>query len=146
MNYALGHAANSNDLFMHFPSRKMKVDKDVCIKYMKNRHKERLAAKIWKECVNLVLDDIIENRAIFKLPTLGKNAEIFVKGTEGEDFTKARQNGKWEDTDYLMSNFTGYQPVFRFQRAGYNICKPIYTDKAHKDKLTEKVNQGFGYY
>lgn len=146
MNYALGHAVKGADLFMNFPTKKSKISKEACERLVGNRHKELAAYKIWRACLNMVLDDIIDNRVIFKLPTQGKESEMYVKGISDQEFVEARQNGKWQDVDYLMSNFTGYQPILTFQRAGYIVKKPLFVDKRHRDRLTENVNQGKGYY
>jgi hypothetical protein len=31
-----------------------------------------------------------------------------MKRTEGKKFKKAFKNGKWNDVDFVMSNFSGY--------------------------------------
>jgi len=56
--------------------------------------------------MSIVIKDIIENRTTFKLPY--KGAWIEMVPIKGDDFVRARQNGAFEDVDFLTSNFTGY--------------------------------------
>lgn len=137
MNYALGYALNTEDLMCNLPIDKLKV---------KERYKKDLASKIWLSCVKMVLDDIIDNSDTFELPTVNRNAEIYIKGYFDSDFIKGRQNGKWQDVDYLNTNFTGYQMMLKFQRAGYMVEKPIYLDPKNKDRITQRANSGKTYY
>lgn len=145
-NFATGHATNTEELFVGFNTKKLKVSSKDCDKIIGDKHKSKLAQKIWKASIDLIFQDIINNSDTFRLPTTSKEAEIFIKGYNGDKFVEARQNGKWQDIDYLASNFTGYQPVFRFQRAGYIIEKPIYLDKNRNKQITTRVNSGKTYY
>jgi len=67
-----------------------------------------------KSCIKLVIEDVIENNATFHLPTRKRSAEIKMKSTSDEKFAFARRKGKWADVDFLTSNFTGYQMIFKF--------------------------------
>ena len=93
-----------------------------------------------------MLDDVINNSDTFVLPTKSRKAEIYMKSYEDEDFKKGRRNGKWEDVDFLESNFTGAQMMLKLQRGGYLFEKPIYVDNVHKNKITERLNSGKSYY
>ena len=95
MNYATGYALNTNELFLNFPNKKLKMTAKECEEMIGNRHKEFIAKQVFRACVAMVLDDIIENNATFKLPTRVKKAEIGMKRFERDEFTKCRQNGRW---------------------------------------------------
>lgn len=142
MNYAIGYALNGNDLMTNFPLKKFKTKRDEC----KVNKRRRLAAQIWRSCLDLVIQDIIDNSDTFELPTVNRDAEIYIKGVSGDQFMYGRQNGKWQDVDYLNTNFTGYQMMFKFQRAGYKIEKPIYLDPRRKQQITNRANSGKSYY
>ncbi len=146
MNYATGYALNTNELFLNFPNKKLKMTAKECEEMIGNRHKEFIAKQVFKACVAMVLDDIIENNATFKLPTRVKRAEIGMKRFEREEFTKCRQNGKFSNVNFLNSNFSGYQMAFNFQSAGVMREKLIYLDPVHKDKITKYTNEGKSYY
>lgn len=146
MNYATGYAINTNELFMSFPTKKMLMTAKACEELIGNRHKETIAKQIFKSAVNMVLDDIIENNATFILPTKSKRAELGIKRFNKEQFSQARRNGKWMDVDFLSSNFSAYQMVFKFQSQGVMREKLIYLDPKHRDKITEYTNKGKQYY
>ncbi len=146
MNYATGYALNTNELFLNFPVKKLKLTAKECEELIGNRHKEYIAKKVFKACVGLVLNDIIENNATFELPTSSKKAQLGMKRFEREEFTKCRQNGKFQDVDFLESNFSGYQIAFKFQSRGVQREKLIYLDSTNKNKITKNTNNGKSYY
>lgn len=146
MNYAIGYALNVDDLMCNFPIQKIKTNYRKFQQTQKITSKKELASRIWISCVKMVLDDIIENSDTFELPTINKDAEIYIKGYSGEKFKQGRQNGKWTDIDFLNSNFTGYQLTFKYQKAGFMVEKPIYLDSNNKKRITDRVNSGKSYY
>lgn len=146
MNYATGYAINIDELFLSFPTQKMKLTAKACEELIGNRHKEVIAKKIFKSAISLVLEDIIENNATFILPTRVKKADLHMKRFDRNKFSKARRNGKWNKVDFLASNFCAYQIVFNFQSQGVMREKLIYLDPEHRDKITDYTNQGRQYY
>lgn len=146
MNYATGYALNTNELFTNFPTEKLKMTTKECEKLIGNRHKEYLAKQVFKACVGLVLDDIIENSVTFQLPTRSKKAEMYMKRYSDDQFIECRQNGKFNDVQFLNSDFSGHQIEYKYQIAGVMKNKPIYLDSKHKNKITEYTNQGKSYY
>lgn len=146
MNYATGHALNTNELFLNFPTKKLKMTGKECTELIGNRHKEEVAKQVFKACIGLVLDDIIENSVTFKLPTKSRHAELSMRRYERDEFIKCRQNGKFQDVDFFKSDFSGYQMTYKYQSAGILREKPIYLDPKHRDKITEHTNNGKSYY
>lgn len=146
MNYATGYAMNIDELFISFPTKKMKMTAKACEELIGNRHKEIIAKKIFKSALNMVLEDIIENNVTFILPTRSRQAELRMKRFERDEFSKARRNGKWAKVDFLTSNFCAYQMVFRFQSEGVMREKLIYLGPEHRDRILEYTNQGKQYY
>lgn len=146
MNYATGYAMNTEDLFLSFPTKKMEMTAKACEELIGNRHKEVIAKKIFKSAVGMVLNDIIENNVTFNLPTHSKKAELFMKRFEKDKFAEARKNGKWQDVDFLLSDFCAYQIVFHFQSKGIMRNKLVYLDSTNRDKITDYTNQGKQYY
>ena len=146
MRYATGYALNVNELMEDFPAKKAKMTAKECEAMIGSRNKDRVASKVFRACIALVLDDIIENSDTFQLPTSSKKCEIYMKRIEDEDFVKARQNRKFQDINFLNSMFSGYQMTFRYQNAGVIREKPIYLNRRLKDRITELVNQGKSYY
>ena len=142
----MGHALNAEELLFNFPTKKLKMTAKECEELIGNRHKEKIAEQVFKACVSMVLEDIIENNETFELPTSSKKAKIGMKRYDREEFINCRQNGKFQDISFLDSNFTAYQMAFYLQTGGVIREKLIYLDTKHKDKITELVNNGKSYY
>lgn len=145
--YALGHAINGPQLFLPFNNRRIKTKRKYVKELVKSEHKEYLANMIFADALKLIMEDIIENSVTFDF-RLAKNkvAEFYIKEYSGEDFIKRRQRGLWKEIDYLNTNFSGYQPTFKYQKAGYTIEKPIHLDTKHKLRIAELANNGKSYY
>ncbi len=145
MNYATGCAFNLKELFENFNIKKLQISNQQCKEINNDGHKKRLAASIFKESLKVILNDCIDNNITFKLP-VGKNkAFIYLKRTSGEDFKKARRNGKWKDIDYLVSMFSGSELTLEMYNKGKERSKPIYINKELKDKITKNINSGMQY-
>lgn len=145
MNYALGSSFNLGDLSDNFPSSKLKMTCDECEKLTGDRHRKKLAEKIFTTNLKMVLEDVIENNTTFQLPTGSKRADIHMYRYEDDEFIKARKNGKFEDIDYLKSFFHGYELKLFMYSNNRVRSKNIYVDKNLKDKITEKTNEGVGW-
>jgi hypothetical protein len=106
-----------------------------------------LSASIFAKGMQLIVEDIIENNVHFLLPTLGSTESyLYMKKTSGNDFKKAVRNGKWNDIDFLTSNFTGYQLAMSVKSPKRpEKEKSIYLGYKHKDRITELTNEGKRY-
>lgn len=148
MNFALGCAFNVNELFLNFNLKKIKLTTKQ-LKELGFFSKRALINKIFTEHVKQVVDDIIDNSAMFELPTGSKRRTIMkMNKIEGEDFKKARKRGKFKDIDILASNFSGYQIGFNMYYADGRPCRErvVYVDGKRKKKITSNVNNGKQYY
>lgn len=145
MNYATGYCFNSKDIFANFPIKKMKISGESCKKILGYLDKRSLAIRIFLYAVKIILLDIIDNNVTFKLP-IRRECYLNIVKTSGENFKKARMNGKWLDVDYLKSDFSGYQMQFSYIANEREIKKKVYLSKWMKDKITENTNKGMQYY
>ena len=143
----MGHAFTGKDLFDNFPVRKLKMSKEQCVDIYSDGNKRDLAESIFLDSVQLVIDDIIDNNVHFKLPGIGRTqAYIHADRTEGKAFKKAFKNGKWNDVDFLMSNFSGYQLVLNMlSEKRLPRKKLIYLSSEDKQRLTDHTNAGKQY-
>lgn len=146
-NYAMGHAFSLRDLYMNFPVEKLKMNTEQCRKTYSDGSKRDLAASIFAKSVQMVVDDIIDNNVHFKLPGLGRTqAYIYMKRTEGKKFKKAFKNGKWNDVDFIMSNFSGYQLTLGMEsEKRLPREKPIYLSAKDKQRIVDNTNMGKQY-
>ena len=146
-NFATGHAFNAQDLFHNFPINKLKIDYDTVRDIYSDGDKRSLSASIFINGMKLIVEDIIENNVHFLLPTLGRTESyLYMKKTQGNDFKKAFRRGKWNDVDFITSNFTGNQLALLIKsKKRPDKEKPIYLDGTHKDRITELTNEGKRY-
>ena len=146
-NYAMGHCFTGKDLFNNFPVNKLKMSKEQCIATYPDGSKRDLAASIFTRSVQIVVDDIINNNVDFKFPTLGQTqAYLRMKRTTGQNFKKAFKNGKWNNVDFLTSNFSGYQIVLDMEsKKRTTRQKDIYLSPKDRDRITENTNLGKQY-
>ena len=146
-NYAMGHCFTGKDLFNNFPVNKLKMSKEQCVATYPDGSKRDLAASIFTRSVQMVVDDIINNNVDFKFPTLGQTqAYLRMKRTTGQNFKKAFKNGKWNDVDFLTSNFSGYQIVLDMEsKKRTTRQKDIYLSPKDRDRITANTNLGKQY-
>ena len=146
-NYAMGHCFFGKDLFDNFPVRKLKMTKEQCVDIYPDGSKRDLAASIFAKCVQMVVDDIIDNNVDFKLPGLGRTQSYMrMNRTSGNQFKKAFKNGKWNDVDFLTSNFSGYQIVLDMEsKKRTSRQKPIYLSSKDRQRIIDNVNAGKQY-
>lgn len=146
-NFAMGHTFCTKDLFHNFPIDKLKMDYNTVRSIYSDGDKRSLSASIFAKGMQLIVEDIIENNVHFLLPTLGSNESyLYMKKTSGNDFKKAFKNGKWQDVDFLSSNFTGYQLAMSVKSTKRpEKEKIIYLGYKHRDRITELTNEGKRY-
>lgn len=145
MNYALGHAFSLSDLFEDFNPSSISVKGSTCEELIGYKNKRDLAKSIFSYSVKLILDDLIKEDINFKLPTGSKYATLGMQVIEGDQFAESRRNGKFLDIDFLSSDFTGYQPVFRYQFKKAMHKKPFYLNKEYKQLIAKRTNEGKAY-
>ena len=146
MRYAVGYALSASDLFRKFSGRRMKMKASECEAILKNRNKDIIAKRVFREAVKMIIEDIIENNNTFLLPTSSKKASLYMKKFSGEDFIRRRKKGRWKKVDFYESIYTAYQIYLRYQVKGVIKEKPVYLDPIHRDRIDELTNQGKQYY
>ena len=146
-NLALGYAFNLSDLFVKFDKSKLKMTSEICKKQNNDEHKTNMIHKVFMESVYQILDDIIENNDTFQLPVYQRKSFLKMKRIDGDDFIKARQNGKYQDIDFLETNFSSYDLKLQMQHPNRPTReKNIYLGGELKRKLIQNINDGKQYY
>jgi hypothetical protein len=72
MWYSTGCAFNLSDMIMNFPFSKLTITCRECYEITGDEHRDVLVKKVFRECLKLVMEDVIENNATFHLPVVGK--------------------------------------------------------------------------
>ena len=146
-HFALGWACNLNDIFVRFPYEKCK---SLIENYRAKHLMRRKIKQVFREGMQQILDDIIENNVTFKIQGVGyQGGEIHMEAITGSEFEKVRKNGKFKDIDFLESFFTGYQMYLYIHGKSDNFLHrkkyPIYVNKVLRDKLVKYTNEGKVY-
>ena len=110
MNYATGYGITPKDLYITFKRENITTP----LAQLWDRSKPKVCATVFIFTMFQILNDIIDNNVIFKLP-VNTEAYIEMNTVKGEDFKKARQNGAFEDINLASSNFKGNQLHYRYR-------------------------------
>lgn len=146
-HFALGWACNLNDIFVRFPYEKCK---SLISNYKAKHLMRRKVKQVFREGVQQILNDIIENNNTFKIQGVGyQGGEIHMEAITGSEFERVRKNGKFKNIDFLESLFTGYQMYLYIHGKSDNFLHrkkyPIYVNKVLRDKLVKYTNEGKVY-
>lgn len=113
-------------------------------KYGHTSSYEDAIADPFKYCFGLVLHKIIEERVRFKIP-FSVNGYIDFEIVLGDSFVKQRQNGRFQEIDFINSDFTGYALKYYFDAKAYQREYPIYIGGDLKKKFLNGINSGVKY-
>ena len=145
MIMATGAAFNIDEILMNFPYRKLSITCQKCKEITGDPHRNILVKQILRECVRVILNDVIDNNVTFWLPTGAKKCNIHMKRVDGEAFKNLRKAGKWKDVNLLSSSFTGYELGLFMYGVRDPRVKTIYVNKSLKDKITQNTNNRMQY-
>lgn len=144
--YALGCTFKLTELFYNFQFSKLQITCKECNALIKSLNRDELAAKIFSDCIFLVIDDIIERNVTFWFPLVGnKKCNMHMKRSQGKEFQQLRRGGKWQDVDFLKSNFSGYEIGFYMFGKRTPRVKTVYVNNKIKDRITKYTNEGKTY-
>lgn len=144
--YALGCAFTSDDILMNLPYKKLKITCKECYALIKDNHRNKLAKRIFRESLRLVIEDIIQNNITFWLPLTGnKKCNLHMKRISGSDFKNLRRGGKWKDLDIVNSMFSGYEIKFFMLGNRTPRSKTVYLNRLYRNQITARANQGMPY-
>ena len=146
-HFAIGWACNLNDIFVRFPYEKCK---SLMSNFKTKQLRRQKVKQVFREGVQQILNDIIENNSTFKIQGVGyQGGEIHMEAITGSEFERVKKNGKFKDVDFLKSLFTGYQMYLYIHGKRDDFLHrrkfPIYVNKFLRNKLNEYTNQGKTY-
>lgn len=99
---------------------------------------------IYMELMNLVVDDIIENNANFKLSLMfERKGSLQIKPIRDERFKYLMQNGSFQGLDFLKTDFTGYGLFYLCDKTHDRF---IAVNKDTKKRIIDQANAGMKYF
>ena len=143
---ATGAAMNLPEIFVNFPNKKLDMSCKDCVAITGDKHRDRLAQRIFKENFKLVINDVIDNNVTFQMFTGTRSFDIHMDTVKGTMFKRLRKLGKWKNIDILKSLFTANQlGFFMYSPKRTPRVKHIYVNRALRDKIDENTNAGKTY-
>ena len=146
-HFAIGWACNLNDIFVRFPYEKCK---SLIDKFKTKQLRRQKIKQVFREGVQQILNDIVENNVTFKIQGVGyQGGELHMEAITGPEFERVKKNGKFEGVDFLKSFFTGYQMYLYIHGKRDNFLHrrkfPVYMNRILREKLVKYTNEGKTY-
>lgn len=134
MRYLFNHGVTAKELYTNHRQHKSNI---TCNK--------TIAVKIFERAFSIILNDIIDNKVRFAIP--GKTSSyIDFKVFKDDNFIFHRNIGRFQDIDFIESDFMGYQMYYFVQGKAFYKDIPIYLGSELKRKFTNKINSGEKFY
>ena len=145
-NYKTGYCFNTRELYDPINPAKWNITMDFAKEQGFSSHRS-LCGHVLCYLLYLIILDIIENNVTFELPLVGnKEARIYVKCFQDDDFMRMYAGGKFLGIDFIASEYKGYQIHYQWKRGHFYKEKPIYISHTIKDWFYYKINKGKQYY
>lgn len=142
-------AFNSKELFYGYKKPVTKQDLQSLGYYIKGVEKEECLGEVFAEFVIFLIKEVIVNNLTLAVPAIGAYCTLHTKPIEGEDFKKYRQQGKFLDINFLISDFKAYKIVltrYRSRDSSIFFDTDIALDPGLQKELSEQINSGKQYY
>ena len=99
----------------------------------------------FKYCLGLIFNYILDNKVRFVVPCVAESYIDFEIVTQ-DMFEIQRQNGRFQEIDFIESDFTGYALRYYFKTKAYQKAYPVYFGGELKQKFLGGINSGVKYY
>lgn len=99
----------------------------------------------FKYCIGLIIHKMLDDKVRFIIPVRMQAYLDFEVVTE-ERFVRHRQYGRFQDIDFVNSDFTGYAIRYYFKSKAYQKSYQLYLGGDLKKKFLDGINSGVKYY
>lgn len=145
MRIFFNHGITASELYTNTPKKVIdRKWKWFLERYGSTNSYEEAISDPFKYCFALVLNRVIDERVRFKIP-YSLNGYIDFEIVLEDNFIKHRQNGRFQDIDFVESDFTGYAMRYYFDTQSYQRSYQIYIGGDLKKKFIEGINSGIKY-
>lgn len=145
MRILFNHGLSASELYTNTPKKVIDIKwRNLRDEYGWCKNYADTVAEPFKYCLSLILNTIIDEKVRFKIPY--QEAYIDFEITTGDKFLQQRQNGRFQDIDFVESDFTGYFINYYFKTKAYQKAIPIYIGGSLKKKFLDGINSGVKYY
>ncbi len=144
---AYEYAFSAEDLYINLDDKFLKGERAQFRTERRYGTRRRHAAAIFEQCFYEILLDIIENNVTFVFPLkYGNYAEIHMTTIEDEKFKDLYKQGRFQNIDFVATQFSTSRLEFMYKRSDRMIKVPIILRKELGRLLIQRVNEGKKYY
>ena len=145
MKILFNHGLTTSELYTNTPTRVIDRKWRWFIKhYGITNNLSDAQSDPFKYCFYIMLNKVLDDRMRFKIPG---TTEAYIDFTEVSDgFEFARQNGAFQEIDFIESDFKAYRLIYYFKAKAYQKNYPIYLGGELKQKLINYTNSGIKLY
>lgn len=146
MRMFFNHGLSASELYTNTP--KKVIDRKwrwFTARYGTSNSYEDAIADPFKYCLGIVFHKVINEKLRFKIPYV-KDSYIDFEVVTDEDFENQRRKGRFQNIDFIESDFTGYGIRYHYHGKHYKLFRPIYVGGDLKRNFVEGINSGVKYY
>ena len=144
---AYDYAFSAEDLYIDLDDKCLTNNKAKLRTELRYKTRRRHAAAIFEQCFYDILLDAIENNVTFVLPLLyGNYAEIHITTIEDEKFKNLYKSGRFQNVDFVASEFSTSRVEFLYRYKGKTVKIPIILKKDLGRLLIKRIKEGKKYY
>lgn len=145
MRVLFNHGLSTGELFTNTPKR-------VCDKrhiwftnnYGGSRNLSDSLGQIFDYTFKVIFEVMLNEKKRFKIPF--HDAYFDFEIVLENDFMKQRQNGRFQEIDFIGSDFTGYGIKYFYRAKSYHKEFKVYLGGNFKKIFLEKINNGERFY
>lgn len=146
MRILFNHGLTAEELFTNTPKSITDRKWSWFIKhYGSTSSYEDAISDPFKYCLSIIFNYILDNKVRFIIPNVPESYIDF-EVVDGDAFIEQRQKGRFKETDFIESDFTGYALRYYFKGKAYQKNFPIYLGGALKKKFLNGINSGEKYF
>lgn len=143
MRQLLPHLIRNSDLFCNYDVKNLTGVGNIKRKY-KCSDKKALVSRIFLRYLHILFSDMVEGGKIFAFPS-PMRTKLQVARLKRQHFITARKRGAYTKVDVLASNFNCYELVMTYMSKGNMITIPVKMSNNYKERMVEKMNEGYVY-
>lgn len=99
----------------------------------------------FKYAICLIFNKVLDDKMRFKIP-VNYEAYLDFEIISDEKFQEQRQNNRFQNIDFIESDFTAYVLRYYFKAKSYMRSYPVYFGGELKEKFLSKINSGEKFY
>lgn len=146
MRWLFNHGITPEELYTNTPKSIIDRKWRWFIKYYGSTGSyEEAISDPFKYCIGLLMNKILDERVRFKMPVL-MEAYIDFEIVNEDKFEQHRQWGRFQEIDFIGSDFTGYALRYYYKGKAYQKSNQLYPGGDLKKKFIENINNGIKYY